>query len=244
MQAVILAGGIGTRLRPLTESIPKAMVPVQGRPFLEYELGLLKSNGVDDVVLCVGYLGEQIERHFGDGTWFGVKIRYSRDGNLPLGPIGALKNAQEMLEGEFFVTYGDAYLRLSYQNMMDVLRQSDALGLMAVYWNRGEYGRSDVIVRGNQIVEYNKKEDKPGMDWINFGVSALRKSALERVRRGEFCDEESFYGGLIRDRQLRAFEVRERFYEIGTPIGLDEFTAHVKAKPGFYIAPREWKKPT
>lgn len=228
MQAVILAGGLGTRLRPLTENVPKAMVPVHGRPFLEYEVELLKSRGVDDLVFCVGYLGEKIEKHFGDGGWFGVRIRYSRDGKEPLGPIGALKKAEEMLEDEFFVTYGDAYLRLDYRTMMDVLRQRNAQGLMAVYWNDVEYGKSDVVVKGTHIVEYNKKETKPGMVWINFGVSALRKTALEKVKKGVYCDEESFYGGLIRERQLRAFEVRERFYEIGTPRGLGEFSDYVR----------------
>ncbi|HEV2139015.1 MAG TPA: sugar phosphate nucleotidyltransferase [Nitrososphaerales archaeon] len=228
MQAVILAGGLGTRLRPLTENIPKALVPVHGKPFLEYEVELLKSRGVDDLVLCVGYLGEEIERHFGDGGWFGVRISYSRDGKAPLGPIGALKRAEGMLEDEFFVTYGDAYLRLDYRNMMDVLGQRDALGLMAVYWNNGEYGKSDVVVKGTHIVEYNKKESKPGMVWINFGVSALRKAALDGVKKDEYCDEETFYGGLIRERQLRFFEAHDRFYEIGTPGGLDEFSTYVK----------------
>ena len=112
MQAVILAGGLGARLRPLTDKIPKTMVQVHGRPFLEYEVELLKSRGVDELVLCVGYLGEQIERHFGEGRWFGVRIRYSYDGETPLGPIGALKKAEAMLEDKFFVTYGDAYRRL------------------------------------------------------------------------------------------------------------------------------------
>jgi NDP-sugar pyrophosphorylase family protein len=228
VQAVILAGGLGTRMRPLTEKTPKAMVPVHGRPFLEYEVELLKSRGVDDLVLCVGHLGEKIEQHFRDGGWFGVRIRYSHDGDVPLGPIGALKKAEELLEDKFFVTYGDSYLRLNYRTMMDVLGQRDAQGLMAVYWNDVTHGKSDVVVKGTHISEYNKKETKPGMVWINFGVSALRKTALEGVKKGEYCDEESFYGGLIRERQLRAFEVKERFYEIGTPRGLDEFSNYVK----------------
>jgi NDP-sugar pyrophosphorylase family protein len=228
VQAVILAGGVGARLHPLTDSIPKAMVPIQGKPFLEFEVELLKSRGVDDLVLCLGYLGEQIEHRFGDGGRIGVRIRYSYDGNVPLGPIGALKKAEAMLEDEFFVTYGDSYLRLNYRTMMDALRQRDALGLMAVYWNNGQNGKSDVVVKDTHIVEYNKKETKPGMVWINFGVSALRRNALEGVKKGEYCDEETFYGDLIRERQLQFLEVKERFYEIGTPKGLDEFSNYVK----------------
>jgi N-acetyl-alpha-D-muramate 1-phosphate uridylyltransferase len=229
MQAAILAGGLGTRLRPLTERVPKAMVPINGRPFLEYEVELLKSQGVDDFVLCVGYLGEQIETHFGDGQRYGVKIRYSRDGKELLGPIGALKMAEGMLDGRFFVTYGDAYLRLDYRAMMDALERQGALGLMAVYRNDGKYGRSDVVIKGGRVAEYNKKEAKPGMVWINFGVTALKKAALEGVKKGKPCDEESFYGDLVRMNQLLAFEVKERFYEIGTPNGLKEFSHLVQA---------------
>jgi NDP-sugar pyrophosphorylase family protein len=200
------------------------MIPVRGRPFLEYELSLLKSNGIDEVILCVGYLGRKIEEHFGDGKEVGVRIQYSRDGKEPLGPIGALKKAEGLLDRTFFVTYCDAYLRLDYRAMMGTLMRGDVLGLMAVYRNEGKYGKSDVIVRDGYVVDYNKKEKKPEMVWINFGVSALRKTALEGVKEGEYSNEESFYGGLIKARQLRPFEVQERFYEIGNPTGLKEFS--------------------
>jgi NDP-sugar pyrophosphorylase family protein len=204
------------------------MIPIHGRPFLEYELSLLRSSGIDEVVLCVGYLGEKIEEHFGDGGGVGVRIQYSRDGKELLGPIGALKKAEGLLDRTFFVTYCDAYLRLDYRAMMDILMKGDVLGLMAVYRNEGSYGKSDVTVRDGYLVDYNKKEKKPEMVWINFGVSALRKTALEGVREGEYCDEEPFYQSLIRARQLLSFEAKERFYEIGNPRGLKEFSEFVK----------------
>jgi NDP-sugar pyrophosphorylase family protein len=228
MQAAILAGGLGTRLKPLTGTVPKAMVPVNGRPFLEYEIELLKKSGVRDIVLCVGHFGEKIREHFREGKAFGVRIRYSSDGKKLLGPIGGLKMAEEFLDDAFFVTYGDAYLRIGYRTMMETLIESQALGLMAVYRNNGKYGKSDVVVRDGQVVEYDKKAGKPEMVWINFGVSALRKTALKGVKEGEFLDEESFYKSLIRKRQLLSFEVDERFYEIGSPTGLDEFSKFVK----------------
>ena len=223
MQAAILAGGLGTRLRPLTEKVPKAMIPVDGRPFLEYEVALLKENKIDDLVLCLGYLGEQVEEHFGDGKKFGVKIRYSYDGKELLGPIGGLKSAEPLLGSRFFVTYGDAYLRMDYAGMMEALRLSGRLAAMAVYRNEGRFGKSDVVAEGGLVTAYDKKRMLPGMAWVNFGVSAMKKRALAGVRPGESCDEESFYGGLVKRGQLLAYETFERFYEIGSERSLDEF---------------------
>jgi NDP-sugar pyrophosphorylase family protein len=231
LQAVILAGGLGTRLGQLTSATPKPMVSAAGRPFLEHEIALLKSNGVDDLVLSVGYLGEKIEDHFGDGRGFGVSIRYVRDGPTLLGPAGALKRAEPLLEDSFFVTYGDAYLRADYGKVMRRLLESEALGLMTVYKNRGRHGKSDLLVRRGYVVEYDKTRRAKGMDWINFGVSALRKGALSEIQPGRPCGEEEFYGHLIARRQLLAYAVRNRFYEIGTPSALKEFEAFI-AKNG------------
>ncbi|MDG6982751.1 MAG: NTP transferase domain-containing protein [Nitrososphaerota archaeon] len=227
MQAAILAGGLGTRLRPMTRKIPKAMAPVNGKPFLEYELELLASHGVDDIVLCVGYLGDVIRDHFGDGSKFGVGIRYSSEGDRLLGPIGALKMAERLVRKAFFVTYGDAYLRLNYRAMMDVLLGQEELGLMAVYRNEGRLGRSDVVVKDGFVSAYDKAKSGPGMDWINFGVTALKKEALGLVDPGRVCDEPTFYGRMVNERQLRAFEVKDRFYEIGSARSLAEFSTFV-----------------
>ncbi len=223
MQAVILVGGLGTRLSPLTETVPKPMVPVAGKPFLEHEIGLLKRSGISDFVLCVGYLGEKVVAHFGDGSNFGVRVRYSFDGPRLLGPAGALKNAEPLLGDVFFVTYGDAYLRTDYRSLMKTLVDSGGLAVMAVYENHTRYGRSDVVVREGHVVRYDKRGKGADMQWVNFGVSALRREALEVVPPGKACGEEEFYGALIRRGQLLAFPVRERFYEIGTPAALKEF---------------------
>ena len=224
MQAAILAGGLGTRLRPLTDKVPKAMAPVNGRPFLEYELELLASHGVDDIVLCVGYKGEMIRAHFGDGSEFDVRIRYSSEGDRLLGPIGALKMAERMLRERFFVTYGDAYLRLDYRGMMDALLGQEELALMSVYRNAGSFGRSDVVVKDGFVTAYDKSKSAPGMEWINFGVTALKREALASVESGRVCDEPTFYGGLVGRKQLRAFETAERFYEIGSEESLAGFS--------------------
>jgi NDP-sugar pyrophosphorylase family protein len=230
LQAVILAGGLGTRLGRLTRTVPKPMLPVDGRPFLEYEIELLRKNGIGDIVLCVGHLGEAIEDHFGDGREFGVSIRYAYDRKKLLGPAGALKRAEPLLDDSFFVTYGDAYLRADYRMIMSRLRQSGALGLMTVYRNNDRHGRSDIVVKEGRVVLYDKKNRAEGMVWINFGVSALRRRALDAIPPGRPCGEEEFYGKLIALRELISYPVRRRFYEIGTPIALREFERFISGR--------------
>ena len=231
MQAAVLAGGLGTRLRPITDKVPKAMVPVNGRPFLEYEVDLLRNSHVDDLVLCLGYLGEQVEEHFGDGRRFGVRMRYSHDGRELLGPIGGLKMAEGLLDDAFFVTYGDAYLRMDYAGLMAALRHGKRLAAMAVYRHEGRLGKRDVAVKDGRVTAYDKRRSLPGMEWTNFGVTAMQRSALGGVEAGRYCDEESFYGELLRRRELLAYETRERFYEIGTERSLAEFREFISRPP-------------
>ena len=223
MQAVILAGGLGARLKPVTDEIPKAMIPIRGKPFLEHQIGLLKRNGVSDIVLCLGYLGEKIKDHFGDGAKFGVKISYSEEGKKLMGTAGALKKAEAMLDDAFFVTYGDAYLLIDYRGVMEYFQKTDKLGLMVVYKNYDKYDRSNVVVEDGMVKIYDKKKKHPNMVYIDFGVSALRKKALGLIRSGEVMDLEGLYQQLIRRRELRAFETDQRFFEVGSPEGLREF---------------------
>ena len=229
MQAVILAGGLGTRLLPITQTVPKAMIEVCGRPFLEYQLALLKANGVNDVILCLGYLGDRVESHFGDGSRFGVSIRYGHEDKHLLGTAGALKNVEELLDDDFFVTYGDAYLVIDYQHVVAYFRQDDRLGLMVVYKNRDRYDRSNVVVEGRFIAAYDKQRKLQGMDYIDFGVSALRKESLHQIQEGVPASLEDLYASLIAQRQVLAYKARRRFYEIGSPRGLAEFDALVRA---------------
>lgn len=231
MQAAILAGGRGTRLGRLTRTVPKSMVPVNGKPFLEHEIGLLRRNGIRDFVLCVGHLGEKVEGYFGNGSKWGVRVKYSYDGPKLMGPAGALKGAEPLLKECFFVTYGDAYLRADYRSIMRVLLNSGRLGLMAVFENHDKYGKSDVIVSGGHVVRYDKEGRGRGMNWVNFGVSALRKRALALVPSGKECSEEEFYGELIKRDELLAFPVEERFYEIGSPEALREFERFISSQP-------------
>ncbi len=231
MQAVILAGGLGTRLGRMTRTVPKAMVPVSGRPFMEFEVGLLRKEGVDDLVVCIGHLGGAIIEHFGDGSDFGVRIRYSRDGPKLLGPAGALKKAGPLLGESFFVTYGDVYLRAPYSSMMKALLGSEKPALMAAYKNDDRHGRSDLRISRGLVVLYDKK-GRRGMSWINYGVTALKREALARIPPGRAVGEEEFYGALVERGELLAYPVSRRFYEIGSPAALAEFERYVSRTEG------------
>lgn len=229
MQAVILAGGLGTRLRPMVGDIPKAMVTVQGKPFLEHQLRLLKRHGISDIVLCIGYMGERIKEHFGDGRKFDVRIRYSEEGEKLLGTAGAIKNAQNLLDEIFFVTYGDAYLILDYRAVMKYFKRFNKLGLMVVFKNFDRYDRSNVVVEGDLVKVYSKRKRFPNMVYIDFGVSVMRKKALDLVPSGRAVDLEELNQELIKRGELLAFETKQRFYEVGSPKGLREFEELVSA---------------
>jgi NDP-sugar pyrophosphorylase family protein len=223
LQIVVLAGGLGTRLGPLTQRRPKSLILVNGRPFLEYQLVLFRRSGILDIVLCVGHLGQHIKKHLGDGPRFGVDIRYSEEREGLLGTAGAVRNAETLLANEFFLTYGDSYLLLDYQAVMDWFRQRDRLGLMVVYRNCNQLESSNVVVEGDFVRAYDKEGRTPGMEYINYGVSLLRKEAISLIPPGRQFSQEEFYQLLIEERQLLAFETPQRFYEIGSPAGLEEF---------------------
>jgi len=222
MPVAILAGGLATRLRPITEKIPKSLVPVAGRPFLAHQLALLKSRGIRRAVLCVGYLGEMIRRDFGAGEKSGVKLDYSFDGEKLLGTGGAIKRALPLLGGAFFVLYGDSYLPVEYAPIAETFRRSGKLGLMTVYRNEGKYDTSNVVFASGEIKVYDKKVKLPEMRHIDYGLSLFKAAAFDSYPVGQPFDLAEVMGKLVREKQLAGYEVRERFYEIGSRAGLAE----------------------
>ena len=223
MQMAILAGGLGTRLRPLTSEVPKALIPIGGKPFLHHQIELLKRQGIRDIVLCVGHLAEQVQDYFGDGRWLGVRIKYSEEKGSLLGTAGAIKMAEPLLGDDFFLMYGDSYLMIDYQEIMRYFRRFHRLGLMVVWKNLDRLERSNVSAKGNLVTAYNKDRKSSDMVYINYGLSVLRKEALVFIPPGRPFSQEEFYRILIDRRELLAFEVGQRFYEIGSPRGLEEF---------------------
>jgi len=227
VQAVILAGGLATRLRPITERIPKSLIQIYDKPFLQYQLDRLRDEGITDIVLCVGYLGDQIVAYFGDGHKYGVNINYSYDGDQLLGTGGALKKAEEYLYEEFFLTYGDSYLSIDYQTVMSWFKQFGKQGLMVVYKNYDQYDKSNVSIEGNLVKSYSKTNKTKDMIYIDYGASILRRDVLNLVPEGEVCSLEELFAQLIEQQQLLAYEVKERFYQIGSIDGLEEFKQYI-----------------
>jgi NDP-sugar pyrophosphorylase family protein len=224
----ILAGGFATRLRPITEKIPKSLISVAGKPFLAHQLELLRSCGLCRVVLCVGHLGEMIQRDFGDGSQFGVRIDYSFDGPKLLGTGGAIKHALPLLGGFFFVLYGDSYLPIEYRPVAEFFQRSDKLGCMTVYRNEGRHDTSNVVFRNGQIAVYDKKNRTPGMQHIDYGLSLFKSTVFDSFPADKPFDLAEVMGKLVRERQLAGYEVHERFYEIGSPAGLAELETILK----------------
>jgi len=217
----ILAGGLATRLLPATENVPKALLPIAGRPFIHWQLGLLAQQGITDVVLCAGHLGEQIQAAVGDGSRFGVTVCYSFDGDALLGTGGALKRALPKLGAAFFALYGDSYLRCSFAAVQEAYEESEAHGLMTVFCNEDRWGKSNVLFRDGSVVEYNKHSPRRGMRHIDYGLSVLSSQAFERSPASAAFDLADLYHDLAARGELAALAVNERFYEIGSVGGME-----------------------
>jgi NDP-sugar pyrophosphorylase family protein len=223
MQAVILAGGLGTRLWPLTKTIPKPMMPVGNVPYLELQLRALARRSITDVVILTGHLGEQIEEYFGGGSRWGLEIRYSRE-ETPLGTGGALRQAAPLLADTFEIIYGDSYLPIDYRDPVRRLEEAGAEGLLVVYDNRLEQTtvKNNVAVDEQGFVTLYDKDSSVDLDYVEAGVLAFRKVVLKRIRPEGFVSlEKEVFPSLIADRQLIAWATTQRFYDIGTPDRLE-----------------------
>lgn len=235
----ILAGGLATRLRPITEKIPKSLVPVAGKPFLAHQLQLLYTRGIRRAVLCVGYLGELIRQEFGDGEGFGIKLDYSFDspnqtqaaagGPRLFGTGGAIKRALPLLETEFFVLYGDSYLPVDYAPIAECFRRSGKSGLMTVFRNEGKFDASNVVFADGEIKVYDKKNKLHEMHHIDYGLSMFNAQVFDAYSMDQPFDLAEVMGKLVREKELAGFEVAQRFYEIGSPEGLAELESLLKS---------------
>jgi MurNAc alpha-1-phosphate uridylyltransferase len=228
MQVAILAGGLATRLRPLTTATPKSLVMVHGKPFLTYQLDFLRKGGIEDIVLCVGHLREQIESYYRDGSEFGVRIRYSKEEGPLLGTAGALRNAFPLLDNTFFVIYGDSYVFLDFAEIWRFFHRFEKSALMVVYKNENRYDRSNVSINGNFVQIYNKTEQTPDMVYIDYGVSLLRKTVLESIPENKYLSLETVFSSLIAHKELLSYPTNQRFYEIGSKEGLKEFQNYIR----------------
>lgn len=232
---VILAGGLATRLGDISKKIPKAMIPVAGEPFIAHQLRLLRREGISRVVLCVGHLGDEIEAFVANGNNFGLQVSYCYDGPSLLGTGGALKKAVSMLPQVFIVMYGDSYLDTCYRRIMDRFNDSGKLGLMTVFQNSNRWDKSNVEYHNDMIICYDKKDQTPHMNYIDYGLTVLNRKALDTWGPNEPFDLVGVYQRLINLNELAGLEVRERFYEIGSPDGLAETDHYLNAKRGKHV---------
>jgi NDP-sugar pyrophosphorylase family protein len=218
----ILVGGRATRLGSIATGRPKALVPVAGRPFIEHQLRLLQRHGVRRVVLCVGHLGDQIVAHVGDGSAFGIRVEYASDGPQLLGTGGAIRHALPLLGPIFWVLYGDSYLDFDYRAVLEHFLDRTEPALMTVYRNRGRWDRSNVIYHDGQVCAYDKRQPSPEMEYIDYGASLFRASAMYAIPPGRPYELADLLSQLAAARQLAGYEVTQRFYEIGSLQGLRE----------------------
>lgn len=219
---------MATRLRPITEKIPKLLVEVAGEPFFSHQIRLLRAAGLTRIVLCVGYLGEMIVEQYGDGSKWGVQIDYAFDGPKLLGTGGALIRALPKLGEAFYVLYGDSYLPVDYRTVGDFFLRSGQLGLMTVYENHGRYDTSNVQFEGGEIKIYDKKNKVPAMHHIDYGLGVFRAAAFDGFARDAVVDLAEVQKSLVGRRELAGYEIKERFYEIGSHEGLQELDGLMK----------------
>ena len=225
----ILAGGLATRLRPLTETIPKSLIDVNGEPFIAHQLRLLRRSEFTRVVICAGHLGQMIEEFVGDGSLFGLEVAYSFDGPTLLGTAGALRQARHLLGSAFHVVYGDSYLDCDYRAVQTAFERSRRKALMTVYRNDGQFDSSNVEYESGRMIAYSKRHPNPRMQHIDWGLGLLDAAALDQVPAGQPFDLADLYGALLADGQLAAYEVSQRFFEIGSPEGLADTRSYLQA---------------
>ncbi len=232
LTTAILAGGLATRLRPVTETIPKALVEVAGRPFAEHQVEWLRAQGVIRIVYCVGYRGEMIQAALGDGRQWGVTIEYAFDGDQLLGTGGALRRARPELGSRFFVMYGDSYLDCDLAAIARTFDESGKAALMTVFRNDNRWDVSNVRFENGRILRYDKRHRTPDMHHIDYGLGLLSAQALEPYPGNRPFDLASVYRDLLGADELAGFEVASRFYEIGSPEGLAETRAYFERRSG------------
>ena len=230
LPVAILAGGLATRLRPVTETIPKALVEVAGRPFAVHQVELLRQHDFRDVVWLVGYRADQIVRELGDGSRWGMRFTYVHDGEVLLGTGGALRRALPHLGAAFFVMYGDSYLECHFADVERAFAESGRLALMTVYRNDGQYDTSNVQFEDGRIVRYDKKVRTGAMHHIDWGLGVFRANVFERYPVGSPFDLATVYQDLLAAGHLTGYDVPTRFYEIGSPAGIADTEAYLRRK--------------
>jgi NDP-sugar pyrophosphorylase family protein len=233
LQCVILAGGLGTRMRPQTETVPKVLLPVAGEAFAGWQLSWLASQGVRRVLLSTGHLAHLVEDYVGDGSRWGLEIQCVREGDRLLGTAGAIRLAIDarLVDEEFCVLYGDSYLQLNVGEVVQAYVQAARPALMTVIRNQG-WGTSNAVFANGTVTTYNKSSPDPArMAYIDYGLSVIRRAVIEEATSaGKPADLSDIFARLSASGQLAGYEVRDRFFEIGSPQGLLDLEQFLNAR--------------
>lgn len=214
MKAVILAGGLGTRLQPYTFFIPKPMLPLADKPLLEHIVLWLKSNGMKETIICVSYLGKTIEDYFGNGSKFGIKIDYARSGK-PLGTAGQLKSAEKFLGDTFLCIYGDSIYTFDAKKMVDAHKAKKAFVTMALlrYSTKLRYGFIELDGNG-RVKAWNEKPEFKGL--INIGCYVMEPDFLKYIpRNSAFGMDFAFQKAIKAKKQIHGHVITSGFIDIG-----------------------------
>jgi len=222
LPVVILAGGLATRMKPITEKIPKSLIEVKGKPFIIHQLNYLKSQGIQNIVLCIGHLGDMIQSLIGSGESLGLNIKYSLDGDKLLGTGGAIKKSLPLVTKDFFVLYGDSFLPIHYKSVEEAYFLLKKNALITVVKNNDQWDKSNVEFESGKVLEYNKQHPNQNMHYIDYGLSILNQSIFDTYHENERFDLSDLYHKLSLHDHLAGFETFERFYEIGSQSGLKE----------------------
>jgi NDP-sugar pyrophosphorylase family protein len=230
MQCVILAGGLGKRLWPMTQALPKSLISINGRPFAEYQLTWLSRQNITDVIYCIGYLGAQIRTAVGDGSRFGVNVRYADEGDELKGTGGALRGAFDagLLAETFFVLYGDSFLPVQFAPVLAAFHASGCRALMTVMRNENRWDRSNAVFAAPFVTVYDKQCDdatRAHMSYIDYGLSVLARGLIaEEIPAGARTDLADLFKRISLAGKLAGFEIADRFYEVGSQSGIAEFS--------------------
>ena len=221
LPVAILAGGLGTRLGKKALNKAKVLIDVAGKPFISRQLNYLSDQGIKDIVICVGHLGNQIKNYIGNGSKYNLNVSYSDDSDRLLGTGGSIKKACQILGEHFFILYGDSFLPVNFSLVEKAYFQEKKPALMTVLKNKGRWDKSNAYFK-DKCVKYNKKKPQKNMDYIDYGLNIVKNSIFSDFPSNEVFDLADVFENLSNKSLLAGFEIYDRFYEIGSINGLND----------------------
>jgi len=246
-QAVILAGGRGSRLRPITDSLPKPMIPFYGKPFLEYLVELLRAQGFERILLLLGYLPELVRSHFGDGRRWEMKIDYSVS-DIEDETGRRLTKAGSKIDPMFLLMYCDNYWPMPFEKMWKAFLEKDPVGMLTVYRNWDKYTRDNVrLAEDGKVLTYDKERTASGLSGVDIGFAIFRRQVLDLLPEENVSFERVVYPKLVEKGQLAAFRTGHRYYSVSAPERLSLTEQFLKDRSSAVILDRDGvlnKKPS